>query len=178
MRTHADARLHADARTHTHTCAHMHTRAHVHARTYVRTHTHMHAQSHTRRAHARACERDQASIGASDRPELGYDGHFFTDAYHMNRPCWTYTGDCAQSGYNGDKRQSEAMNGLPCVWRLCNGCNSAGEGVRESVRQSCERLQVQTDARRASECACARAHVCVCVFVCLRARAVHFRASP
>jgi len=50
----------------------------------------------------------KADLGPNDRVEEGYEGHFFTDDYHMNRPCWTYTGD----------------------------------GVRESVRQSCERLQV------------------------------------
>ena len=42
--------------------------------------------------------------------EKDYEGHFFTDNYHMNRVCWTYTGD----------------------------------GIRESVRQSCERLRRDT----------------------------------
>ena len=25
--------------------------------------------------------------------EKDYEGHFFTDNYHLNRVCWTYTGD-------------------------------------------------------------------------------------
>lgn len=51
-----------------------------------------------------------AEITEEDRREKNYEESWKTDAYHNNRPCWTYTGD----------------------------------GVRESVRQSCERLGVDT----------------------------------